>query len=73
MLKSIVAALTLTTCVSACMTLGSSCPAPTKIDGATQRQAAEEMADLAPDSAISKVLAASLNDRDKLRACRKIH
>lgn len=55
------------------MTLGSSCPAPTKIDGATQRQAAEEMADLAPDSAISKVLAASLNDRDKLRACRKIH
>lgn len=62
-----------TTLLSGCVSTVSSCPTPTKIDPAIQRQAAEEVASLPPNSAIPIVLGAALDDRDKLRACRTIN
>lgn len=56
-----------------CATVPTSCPAPTQIAPEVQRQAAEEVADLPENSAIAVVLAAGLDDRDKLRACRSIN
>ena len=62
-----------TTLLSGCVSTVSSCSTPTKIDPATQAQAAEEVASLPLNSAIPTVLAAALDDRDKLRACRTIN
>ena len=59
--------------LSGCNTVISDCPEPSAISKEDQAKAAEEMKDLPPGSALGIVLAASLNDRDKLRACRKIH
>ena len=61
-----------TTLLTGCATVTSSCPEPTRIDPSTQAQAAEEVANLPENSAIPTVLAAALDDRDKLRACRNI-
>ena len=59
--------------LSGCVETITSCPEPTRIDPATQTRAAEEVATLPENSAIVTVLAAALNDRDKLRACRSIN
>lgn len=55
--------------VTGCTRVITDCPSPTPIDPAIQRSAAAE---LDPESALAVVLAAALNDRDKLRACRRI-
>lgn len=60
------------TLLTGCVTMVTSCPEPTPIDSAIQRRAAEEVAALPEDSAIIVVMAAALDDRDKLRACRAI-
>jgi len=59
--------------LNGCATTITDCPKPTRIDPAIQIQAAEEVALLPENSAISIVLAAALDDRDKLRACRVIN
>ena len=61
-----------TTFLSGCVTTVTSCPELTRIDPATQQRAAEEVATLPENSAIITVMAAALDDRDKLRACRAI-
>ena len=58
--------------LSACASAPSDCPVPSRISSEIQERAAQELEALPPGSAISTVLAASLDDRDKLRACRKI-
>lgn len=63
------AALLVAMCVTGCSRVITDCPAPTPIDPAVQAAAASE---LDPDSALAVVLAAALDDRDKLRACRAI-
>ena len=55
--------------VSACASTITDCPEPTPIDPAVQQAAADE---LDPTSNLAVVLAAALDDRDKLRACRAI-
>ncbi len=57
--------------LNGCVTVATSCPEPTQIDPETQRKASEEVASLPETSALSEVLAAGLDDRDKLRACNK--
>jgi hypothetical protein len=58
--------------LTGCVGVLSDCPAPRTIPADVQARAAQELALLPPGSAIGKVLAAGLDDRDKLRACRKI-
>lgn len=65
----ITGALLAATFVTGCTRVITDCPAPTPIDPAIQRAAAAE---LDPESALAVVLAAALDDRDKLRACRRI-
>lgn len=61
------------TLLSACATNPiNTCPEPTVISKEIQEQAADELIQLRADSALVEVLKASLNDRDKLRACRSI-
>lgn len=58
--------------LTGCLTVASDCPKPGSISKEVQAQAAAELRDLPPGSALGKVLATSLDDRDKLRACNKI-
>lgn len=58
--------------LTACGKVASKCPEPTKIAPEVQVQAAKEIEALPEDSALVVVLAAALDDRDKLRACRAI-
>lgn len=58
--------------LSGCVTVVSECPEPTKIDPKIQARAADELDALPADSALGVVIAAALDDRDKLRACRAI-
>ena len=73
MTKSIIVILIGMTLLTSCATVSTNCPEPTRIDPSTQAQAAEEVASLPENSAIPTVLAAALDDRDKLRACRRIN
>ena len=61
------------TLLSGCVSVATSCPEPSQIDPSTQAQAAEEVANLPENSAIHTLLSAGLDDRDKVRACRKIN
>lgn len=58
--------------LTGCARVITDCPAPTPIPAEVQRQAANEVDALPPESALVVVLAAALDDRDKLRACRAI-
>lgn len=71
-MKSILAILIATTWLSGCINTLSECPPVTKIDPNVQEKASQEASKLPDDSALLKVLAAALDDRDKLRACRQI-
>ncbi|WP_417585164.1 hypothetical protein [Pelagibacterium sp.] len=48
------------------------CPEPTPIPAEIQGRAAAELEALPHGSALAQVVVVSLNDRDKLRACRAI-
>ncbi len=72
MKKSMLVTALLLTSLTGCVTVNSDCPMPTKIAPEIQERAAKELEALPSGSAIGIVLAASLDDRDKLRACRSI-
>jgi len=59
--------------LTGCVTGVTSCPKPVTISKEIQAQAAVELGSLSKDSALGIVLAANLDDRDKLRACRRIN
>lgn len=58
--------------LTGCARVITDCPPPTEIAPEVQAQAAEEASALPEDSALLVVLAAGLDDRDSLRACRRI-
>ncbi len=55
---------------AACAPISSSCPPVVKYDQATRDRAADELALLAEDSAIERLLADHAVLRDQVRACR---
>tara|TARA_R110002051_G_scaffold67814_3_gene122459 strand:- start:11177 stop:11362 length:186 start_codon:yes stop_codon:yes gene_type:complete len=58
--------------LTGCGTTLTDCPEPTPIPADVQGRAAVELEALPNGSALAQVVVASLNDRDKLRACRSI-
>jgi hypothetical protein len=60
--------------LTGCVSGGFDCPEPTEISEEDQAKAEKELQAIPPGSseALMKVLAASLDDRDKIRACRQI-
>ncbi len=58
--------------LSGCAGVITDCPEPTPIPAEIQGRAAAELEALPHGSALAQVVVVSLNDRDKLRACRAI-
>lgn len=72
MRKSTAGVLISLTLLNGCARVITDCPKPVAIAAEIQAEAANELAALPADSAIGKVMSAAQDDRDKLRACRKI-